>query len=214
MFLLTPEDIKITSVQHPKKNKNVPILSYDDKTFRLLRVFSADREADAHAAWRELTKTEDKLYVLLEERFRYSLWQQVQINLGLLQPMAPAAYTKACVVMIQSLCSDAGRLLGDQQAKKFGAAIEVNLAKQLAATGGLSGVLRLDPLVDVMPRWAEDDLSGLLLVLHRLGSKFFGRSNFVARTLARLDNLAPNDKAVFLNWLGISLLSHLWLPSR
>ena len=50
MFLLTPEDIKITSVQHPKKNKNVPILSYDDKTFRLLRVFSADRQADAQAA--------------------------------------------------------------------------------------------------------------------------------------------------------------------
>lgn len=94
MFLLTPEDIKITSVQHPKKHKNVPILSYDDKTFRLLRVFSADREADAHAAWRKLTKTEDKLYVLLEEPFRYSLWQQVRIDLGLLQPVAPVGTSK------------------------------------------------------------------------------------------------------------------------
>lgn len=116
--------------------------------------------------------------------------------------------------MIQSLYGDADRLLGDQQAKNFGAAIETDLAKQLAAAGGLGSVLRLDPLADAMPQWEEDDLSGLLLVLHRLGSKFFGRSNFVARTLARLDNLAPNDKAMFLNWLGISLLSHLWLPSR
>lgn len=56
-------------------------------------------------------------------------------------------------------------------------------------------------------------MSGLLLVLHRLGSQFFGRSNFVARSLATLDNLAPNDEAVFLNRLGISLPSHLWLPS-
>ncbi len=214
MFLLTPEDVEVTSIQHPKINKKVPILSYDDKTFRLLRVFSADQEAEAHASWRELTEQEGKLCVLLEERFRYSLWRQVRIDLGSLRPIAPAAYAKACVVMIQSLYGDAEQLLGGKQAKSFGTAIEVNAAKQLAAVGGLGGVLRLNPLADVMPQWEEDDLSALLLELHRLGSKFFGRSKFAARTLAALDDLAPNDKAVFLNWLGISLLSNLWLPSR
>lgn len=53
--------------------------------------------------------------------------------------------------MIQSLYGDADRLLGDQQAKNFGAAIETDLAKQLAAAGGLGSVLRLDPLADAMP---------------------------------------------------------------
>lgn len=213
MFLLTPEDIEITSVQHPKRNKKVPILSYDDKTFRLLRVFSADQHAEAHASWRELTENEGKLCVLLEEPFRYSIWQKVQIDLGLLQPIAPIAYAKACVVMIQSLYGDAEQLLGSKQAKTFGMAIEANVAGQMTAAGGLGGVLRLDPLADVMPQWEEDDLSALLLELHRLGTKFFGRSKFVGRTLAALDDLAPNDKAVFLNWLKISLLGNLWLPS-
>ncbi|MGB3299391.1 MAG: Npun_F0813 family protein [Phormidesmis sp.] len=213
MFLLTPEDVEITSVQHPKRNKEVPILSYDDKTFRLLRVFSAEQYAEAHTSWRELTEQEGKLCVLLEEPFRYSIWRQVRIDLGLLRPTAPVAYAKACVVMIQSLYGDAEQLLGSKQAKSFGGAVEANMTKQMAAAGGLGGVLRLDPLADVMPQWEEDDLSALLLELHRLGTKFFGRSKFMGRTLAALDDLAPNDKAVFLNWLKISLLGKLWLPS-
>jgi hypothetical protein len=214
MFLLTPEDVEITSIQHPKKAKKVPILSYDDKTFRLLSVFSADQEAEAHASWRNLTENEGKMCVLLEERFRYSVWRQVRLDMGLLQPIAPLAYSKACVVMIQSLYGDAEQILGSKQAKSFGTALEVNAAKQVAAAGGLGGILRLDPLADVMPKWEEDDLSALLLELHRLGTKFFGRSKFIGRTLAALDDLPNNDKAVFLNWLGLSLLRNLWLTSR
>ncbi len=214
MFLLTPEDVEITSIQHPKRDKKVPILAYDDKTFRLLSVFSAEQEAEAHAAWRHLTENEGKMCVLLEERFRYSVWRQVRLDKGLLQPIAPLAYSKACVIMIQALYGDAEQLLGSKQAKSFGTALEVNAAKQVAAAGGLGGILRLDPLTDVMPRWEEDDLSALLLELHRLGTKFFGRSKFVGRTLAALDDLAPNDKAVFLNWLGLSLLRNLWLAAK
>ena len=213
MFLLTPEDVEITSIQHPKKDKKVPILSYENKSFRLLSVFNAHQQAEAHASWRDLTENEGKLCVLLEERFRYSIWRQVRIDVGLLRPVAPLAYAKACVVMIQALYSDAEQLLGSRQAKNFGVAIEVNAAKQIEAAGGLGGVLRLDPLADVLPRWEEDDLSALLLELHRLGAKFFGRYQFVGRTLGALDELAPNDKAVFLNWLEISLLGNLWLAS-
>jgi hypothetical protein len=214
MFLLTPEDVEITSIQHPKKDKKVPILSYDDKTFRLLSVFSAEQEAEAHASWRNLTENEGKMCVLLEERFRYSVWRQVRLDKGLLQPTAPVAYSKACVVMIQVLYADAEQLLGAKQAKSFGTALEVNAAKQVAIAGGLGGILRLDPCSDVMPSWEEDDLSALLLELHRLGTKFFGRSKFTGRTLAALDDLAANDKAVFLNWLGLSLLRNLWLPAK
>ncbi|MEL6778592.1 MAG: hypothetical protein AAFO06_15175, partial [Cyanobacteria bacterium J06597_16] len=73
-------------------------------------------------------------------------------------------------------------------------------------------LLRTNPLTEVPPRWEEDELSALLLELHRLGAKFFGRTKFVERTLAALDELSGNDKAVFLNWLGLSLLGHLWMP--
>ncbi len=214
MFLLTPQDVEITSIQHPKKNKKVPILSYEDKTFRLLSVFSSEQSEQAHATWRELTEKEGKLCVLLEERFRYSVWRQVKLDMELLQPIAPVAYAKACMMMVQSLYGDAEQLLGSKQAKSLGAAIEVNAAQQIAAAGGLGGILRLDPLTDVMPRWEEGDLCALLLELHRLGTKFFGRAKFVGRTMAALDELDPNDKALFLNWLEQSLLSNLWLPAK
>jgi hypothetical protein len=212
MFLLTPEDVAITSIQHPKKTKRVPILSYEDKTFRLLKVFGAHQHAEAHASWRELTDKEGKACVLLEEPHRYSVWRQVRIDQGLLQAVAPAAYVKACVLLIQSLFGDIEQLLGAKQVKNFGTALEVNVAKQMATAGGLGAVLRLNPLAEMLPRWEENDLSALLLELHRLGTKFLGRSQFAKRTLLALDVLPDNDKAVFLNWLQLSLLSNLWLP--
>lgn len=211
MFLLTPEDVAITSIQHPKKTKRVPILSYQEKTFRLLKVFGAHQHAEAHASWRDLTENEGKACVLLEEPYRYSVWRQVRLDRGLLQAVAPVAYSKACVLLIQSLFGDIEQLLGSKRAKNFGTALEVNVAKQMAIAGGLVAVLRLDPLSEVLPRWEEDDLSALLLELHRLGAKFLGRAQFTKRTLLALDALPDNDKALFLNWLQLSLLSNLWL---
>ncbi len=211
MFLLTPEDVEITGIQHPKRDKKIPILSYEDKTFRLLSVFGADQHAEAHAAWKDLTDNEGKLCVLLEESFRYSVWRQVRIDLGLLHPVVPEAYAKAVIVMIQALYSDVDALLGGNQAKNFGAALEKNVAKPVAAAGGLGGILRLNPTVEIPPKWDESDLNALLLELHRLGTRFFGRSKFTRRTLAALDDLPPDDQSIFMHWLGLSFLSNLWL---
>ncbi|MEL7354780.1 MAG: Npun_F0813 family protein [Cyanobacteria bacterium P01_A01_bin.116] len=212
MFLLTPEDVEITSIQHPKREKKVPILCYQDKTFRLLSVFGSHQHAEAHASWKDLTENEGRPCVLLEESCRYSVWRQVRINMGLLQPVAPAAYAKACVLLVQALYGDVEQILGAKQAKNFGTALEVNAAVPVKNAGGLGALLRTNPLTEVPPRWEEDELSALLLELHRLGAKFFGRTKFVERTLAALDELSGNDKAVFLNWLGLSLLGHLWMP--
>lgn len=211
MFLLTPADVEIVSIQHPKKAKKVPILQYEEKTYKLLSVFSAKQHAEAHASWRDLTENEGKACVLLEEPSRYSVWRQVRIAAGLLQPVAPVEYTKACVLLVQAMYGDVEQILGAKQAKNFGAALEINAAQPMAAASGLGALLRLNPLTEVVPRWEEDELSALLLELHRLGSRFFGRSKFVARTLGALDELPENDKAVFLNWLGLSLLGHLWV---
>ena len=212
MFLLTPEDVEITSIQHPKRAQKVPILSYQDKTFRLLSVFGAHQQIEAQASLKDLTDNEGKACILLEEPNRYTVWRQVRIDQGMLHPVAPTAYIKACTLLIQALYGDVEQLLGDRQAKSFGAALETNAAKQMENIGGFGGILRLNPLTEVLPRWEEDDISALLLELHRLGAKFFGRSQFTNRTLAALDVLPSNDKAVFLNWLSLSLLNKLWMP--
>ena len=211
MFLLTPEDIEITQVQHPKKASKVPILSYQGQTFRLLSIFSVQRQTEAQAAWRQTAEGEGKLCVLLEEPFRYSLWRQVRIDMGRLHPVAPVAYSQACVLLVQALYRDVEQLLGVSQAKKFGAALETSLAQELSSMGGLGGLLRVNPLSEKLPQWVENDLSALLIHLHRLAAQFFGRHRFVSRTLLSLDDLPENDKAIFLSWVRLSLLGYLWL---
>lgn len=211
MFLLTPEDVEINSIQHPKQAKKVPILSYQDKTFRLLKVFGAHQYAETHASWRELTDSQGQACVLLEELHRYSIWRQVQVDAGLLRSAAPSAYIKACILLIQALYSDVEQLLGTSQSKMFGTALERSATKQMGSIGGLGAILRVDPLSERLPQWKEDDISALLIELHRFGVKFLGRAKFTDRTLLALDDLPGNDKAVFLNWLKLSLLCNLWL---
>ena len=214
MFLLTPQDVDIVNVQHPKQPKKIPILSYQERTFRLLSVFPAAQSDEAHAAWRDLTDNQGKASVLLEEPHRFSVWVIINIDKKLLESTTPAAYSKACLLMIQSMYGDVEQLLGSNQAKKFGAALDLEAQKQIRAAGDLGGVLRANPLLEASYTWEEDDLSALLLTMHRLGSKFFGRSKFTQRTLGSLNALPGNDKAMFMNWLRMSLLSELWLEAK
>ena len=215
MFVLSPKDVEIVSVQHPKRPKRVPILRYADKNFRLVSVFSIEQEDAAHASWRDLTDNKGKVCVLLEESVRYSLWSQVRIDKGLLVSTVPEAYLKACVVLIQFLHNQA-QTLGDRQAKSLIAAFQVGASHQLQPVGGLESLLKINaPSLGngsgALPRWKEDDLCALLLEIHRLGCKFFGRKKFVGPAISALDILPGNDKVLFLNWLQISLLGNLWL---
>lgn len=211
MFLLTPQDVDIVNVQHPKQPKKIPILSYQERTFRLLSVYPSMQSDEAHAAWRDLTDNEGKACVLLEEPHRFSLWGLINIDKKLLEATTPTAYSKACVLMIQSMYGDVEQLLGTNQAKKFGAALDLNAQKQIREAGGLGVVLRVDPLAEAGPTWEEDDISAVLLAMHRLGCKFFGRSKFVRRTLGSLNTLPDNDRVTFISWLRMSLLAELWL---
>ncbi|MBE9063966.1 Npun_F0813 family protein [cf. Phormidesmis sp. LEGE 11477] len=213
MFVLTPEDVEISSVQHPKRPKRVPILSYQDKTFGLLSVFSAHQQEEAQASWRDLTSNEGHLCVLLEEPHRFSLWRHVQIDQELLNPVLPTAYARSCLLLVQALYGDVEQLLGSKQAKAFGAAFLQNASVPIQKAGGLGGLLRLNPLIEELPDWGEEELCTLLLELHRLGTEFFGRSHFAPRTLSALDILPGDEKTIFLNWLQQSLLGKLWLSA-
>ncbi|MGB3768809.1 MAG: hypothetical protein WA947_19820 [Phormidesmis sp.] len=215
MVLLSSEDVEIISVQHPKSAKRVPVLCYANKNFRLVSVFGIEQEEEAHAKWRQLTDNQSKVCVLLEETFRYSVWSQVRIDQGLLAPTAPEAYVRACVVLVQSLHHQAQKL-GSRQAQSLMMGLQTNAAYPVQTAGGLDALLQLNLSQmengsSALPRWEEDDLSSLLLQMHRLGCKFFGRSRFTGPAIASLDALSNNDKALFLAWLKLSLLGNLWL---
>lgn len=80
MFILKRQDVEISSIQHPQKDQQVPILQYQGQTFRLISVFSAAQEEEARAFWRDLTDNRGKACVLLEEPERYSVWGKVRLE--------------------------------------------------------------------------------------------------------------------------------------
>ena len=74
MFILKRQDVDIKNVQHLSKDQPIPILYYQEQTFRLLSVFAAAQEEEAMALWRDLTDNRGKACVLLEEPERFSIW--------------------------------------------------------------------------------------------------------------------------------------------
>jgi hypothetical protein len=47
MFILKRQDVEISSIQHPKREQQIPILTYQGQTFRLISVFSANQAEEA-----------------------------------------------------------------------------------------------------------------------------------------------------------------------
>lgn len=80
MFILKRQDVEISSIQHPKRDQKIPILTYQGITFRLISVFHANQEEEARALWRDLTDNQGKACVLLEEPDRYSIWGKVRLD--------------------------------------------------------------------------------------------------------------------------------------
>ncbi|HEY9741929.1 MAG TPA: Npun_F0813 family protein, partial [Coleofasciculaceae cyanobacterium] len=122
MFILKRQDVEISSIQHPKRDQQIPILTYQGQTFRLISVFGASQAEEAKAFWRDLTDNRGKACVLLEEPDRYSVWGKVRLEqLG--AEVGPdsrmAMYTQACLVLLQTVYIDIEDLLGGRQASLF-----------------------------------------------------------------------------------------------
>lgn len=80
MFILERQDVELSTIQHPKRDQRIPILSYRGQFFRLVNVFPVNQEAEAKACWRELTDQRGKTCVLLSERNRYSVWGKISAS--------------------------------------------------------------------------------------------------------------------------------------
>ncbi len=65
MFILKRQDVEITSVPHPKRDQQIPILNYQGQTFRLINVFKAEKAEESRTFWRDLTEKLGKYCVIL-----------------------------------------------------------------------------------------------------------------------------------------------------
>ncbi|NJL86764.1 MAG: hypothetical protein HC886_13580 [Leptolyngbyaceae cyanobacterium SM1_1_3] len=223
MFILKRQDVDIKNVQHPTKDQKIPILSYQDQTFRLLSVFSAAQEEDARALWRELTDNRGKACVLLEEPERFSVWGKVRIEQldaaegseAIHGSAAPSAYIQACLLLLQALYIDVEDLLGDKQAALFEKDITNVFTQwhfpQADSAKSVKALLTVDPLAMAqMPAWQENHLNTLLQELHRVSKGYFGNANFTERAMEALEDLPTNQQQQFMAWLRQSPMGKLW----
>jgi hypothetical protein len=220
MFILKRQDVEITTIQHPNRDQQIPILNYQGQTFRLMKVFNVHQEHEARAYWRDLTDNRGKACVLLEEPERYSVWGKVRLDQLAREgagggDIKTSALIQASLLVLQAVYFDVEDLLGARQAGAF----EKDLAKVFQegkfpssdSSDAVKTLLTKDPLDSLqIPPWKEDHLKTLLEELHRLGKGYFGNTSFAEGLDEVLEDLPDEDRELFMSWLGQSPAGKLW----
>jgi hypothetical protein len=226
MFILKRQDVQLSSIPHPKKDQQVPILKYQGQTFRLINVFQAAQEEEAKSFWRDLTDNRGKACVLLEEPDRYSVWGKIHLDqLTAEAPPEPQpanrggelspAFVQASLLLLQSVYMDIEDMLGGRQLnvfhKEITAVFQQGRFPQTESPDAINQILKVDPLASLqVPLWREQHLTALLQNLHRLGKQHFGNANFTRRVMESLQDMPSHDRNQFLSWLKQSPVGTLW----
>lgn len=220
MFILKRQDVDITSIQHPKKDQQIPILQYQGQTFRLISVFNAAQEDEAKSFWRDLTDNRGKACVLLEEPDRYSVWGKVrldQIDAGgdQVEDASSTSFIQACLLLLQAVYIDIEDLLGAKQAASFQKEITTVFRDgrfpQTETPDAINQLLTVDPLASLqVPPWQEHHLNTLLQELYRIGKQHFGNASFTGRVMDALQDMSSNDRKEFVSWLKQTPTGKVW----
>ncbi len=220
MFILKRQDVEISSIQHPKKDQQVPVLRYQTQTFRLISVFSAAQEEEAKLFWRDLTDNRGKACVLLEEPDRYSVWgkirlEQLEESVIKMTGELPPCCIQASLLLLQAVYMDIEDLLGARQVAAFRrellAVFRQYQLPQADQPEMIDQLLDVNPLALVqVPSWQENQLRALLQALHQIGKQHFGNANFVERAMESLQDLPIRERDAFSKWLKRSTLAQLW----
>jgi hypothetical protein len=218
MFILKRQDVEISSIQHPKRDQQVPILNYQGQTFRLISVFKASQEEEARALWRELTDNRGKACVLLEEPDRFSVWGKVrldQIEHDTGGHSKTEIYVQGSIFLLQAVYFDIEELLGSRQATLFEKDIAEVLQKENfpepSSLEAVKYLVAINPLdTPKLPVWQEKHLMTFLEELHKLGKTYFGNTNFAHEVTDTLEDMPEAERSLFISWLNQSSVSKLW----
>lgn len=224
MFILKRQDVQLSSIPHPKKDQQVPILTYQGQNFRLISIFQAAQEEEAKSFWRDLTDNRGKACVLLEEPERFSVWGKIYLDQLTAEASpepqphkgeASLALIQASLLLLQSVYMDIGEMLGTRQLsmfhKEITAVFQQGRFPQTESMDAINQVLNVDPLESLqVPPWREQHLMALLQELHRLGKQHFGNASFTQRVMESLQDMPSHDRNQFLGWLKRSPVGSLW----
>ncbi len=220
MFILKRQDVEITSIQHPKRDQQIPILNYQGQTFRLINMFKAEQAEEARAFWRDLTDNRGKACVLLEEPDRYSVWGKVRLEQLTSEEskedeaVAPVLI-QGCLLLLQAVYFDVEDLLGNRQAKSFNKDISQVFQQRnfpnTDSTDTVKTLLTADPLKNLqLPPWQEIHLYILLQEVYRLGEEYFGNNTFVEGIEEIIEPMGTYERTQFMSWLSRSPEGKKW----
>ncbi|MBE9209350.1 hypothetical protein IQ244_23180 [Nostoc sp. LEGE 06077] len=218
MFILKRQDVEISSIQHPKRDQQVPILHYQGQTFRLISLFKANQEEEARALWRDLTDNRGKACVLLEEPDRFSVWGKIRLE-QLDSDTGGHGKTdiliQASILLLQAVHLDIEEFLGARQAtlfeKDLGEVFRQQKFPETSSPESVKHLVTIDPLEGTkLPAWQESHVTTFLQELHKLGKTYFGNANFANKVADRLQDMADGERSLFISWLNQSSLSKLW----
>jgi len=218
MFILKRQDVEISSIQHPKKDQQVPILHYQGLTFRLISLFKANQEEEARALWRDLTDNRGKACVLLEEPDRFSIWGKIrleQLDSDTGGHGKTGILIQASILLLQAVHLDIEEFLGAKQLtlfeKDLGEVLRQQKFPETSSPESVKHLVTIDPLeAPKLPAWQENHVTTFLQELHKLGKTYFGNANFANKVADRLQDMADGERSLFISWLNQSSLSKLW----
>ncbi len=218
MFILKLQDVEISTIQHPKRDQQVPVLHYQGQSFRLISIFKASQEEEAKALWRELTDHRGKACVLLEEPERYSVWGKIrldQVNSDTGNYDQIHILIRASILLLQVVYIDITDFLGHRQAELFKKDLVTSLQfwhiPEAATPKAVEHLLTFNPLQAAqLPVWEENHVVTILQELHRLGKAYFGNSEFANSVVNKLQDIPDGERSLFISWLNQSPVSKLW----
>lgn len=218
MFILKRQDVEISSVVHPKREQQVPVLYYQGQTFRLISLFKPSQEEEAKALWRDLTDNHGKACVLLEEPERFSVWGKIRLDNWEHeehQEINPVVLIQAAIILFQSVYMDVEEFLGARQATLFEKDIvEACRQKQYPQTStpdAIKYLLQVNPFQgNQLPRWNTQHVISFLSELHHLGKAYFGNETFAHPVVDKLGDMSESDRTTFMSWLNQSSIAKIW----
>lgn len=227
MLILNKQDVKIlpnTSSSH-KVGISDLTLQYRNRTYTKLNIaFNISQLDKAKDFCQSFQQDEDKQYLLVTERYGYSIWGEVkeeqlaekpvtqpdrsnhqtsasepQPEVEFLSSKNTPDITQMVLVTIQTIADDIEDLMGKRKKATFYQEVS-RLFKQSLMPGAASPesidrLLNIDPLTAKdLPEWQQKHLEAFLPKLARLGKKYYGNTTFIELIVDKIRSLPLYDR--------------------
>ncbi len=194
---------EITDSNNPQQKRSV--LTYLDRQYGLVQVFPLNQLNIAQNLGKHLTEDRSQACLILQENHQYSVWTEQTKQLATTDPIDPRLefVFRTQMILLNSLWSEVGELLGQAQSAAFGKEILASIPTISSSPDLLTAIAISKQSDKPIEKYALSgrQLSLLYRDLQQLGIKYLGK-NYTQEFIADFHkNLSPRLNQAFQNWL-------------